>query len=387
MLRQCGGPNTIPTNHKETIMDTAIPVSPLVAMTPLPVVAADAPPVPARAQPKRKKPRVWTAFSIVIIAFVGGNVFSEMIAGTVAGYVYASGAANGLEPAQIDEQWNALLNGTFLGFALSFVPLQLFMGFVGVLAALYSPVSLRQRVGLVKPAMPKLGWPATLVAPLPDLAIGVIVAVLVTLFVGLPENAGLPEVADPSAPVAVAMVLLISLLPAVFEELLFRGYLQRRLLERWSPVVAIGFSSILFALIHADSLQHICAVLPGGIFYGIVAYRTGSIWPTIVMHALHNAYIGGIGHLETELGATAIGLAIMLSLLAIGVFLGLPGMLQLALGRIPQPAPLVMVEAVSAAAGRPEDVDASAFPRPLAPPAEAVPARTPDAAPLTTLSA
>ena len=185
------------------------------------------------------------------------------------------------------------------------------------------------------------------------------------------------------------MVLLISLLPAVFEELLFRGYLQRRLLERWSPVVAIGISSILFALIHADSLQHICAVLPGGIFYGIVAYRTRSIWPTIVMHALHNAYIGGIGHLETAMGATPAGLAIMLSLLVIGVFLGIPGMLQLVFGRIPRPASAGMAEVVAASASAelPEDVDASAFPRPLAQPADAAPARIPEVAPLTTLSA
>lgn len=370
-------------------MDTAIPVSPFAVMTPLPVAAADAAPTaPAPAKPTRKKPRVWTAFAVLVFAFVGGNVLCELTFGVIAGYVYGSGAANGLEPAQIDEQWNALLNGTFLGFALSIVPLQLFMGFVGVLAAMYSPVSFRQRVGLVKPAMPKLGWPATVFAPLPDLVIGVMVAVLVTLFVGQPENAGLPEVTDPSAPVAVAVVLLISLLPALVEELLFRGYLQRRLLERWSPVVAIGISSILFALIHADSLQHICAVLPGGIFYGIVAYRTRSIWPTIVMHALHNAYIGGIGHLETAMSGSAIGLAIMLSLLAIGVCLGLPGMLQLVFGRIPQPASAVMAEAVavSDAADLP-DVDASAFPRPLAQPAEALPMRTPDAAPLTTLSA
>ena len=156
---QRGRPNSIPTRHKETNMDTAIPVSPFAVM-PVPVAAAGAPSV-ASARPKRKKPRVWTGFTVLIIAFVGGNVFCELIAGTIAGYVYASGAAAGLEPAQIDEQWHALVNGTFLGFALSIVPLQLFMGFVGVLAAVYSPVSFRQRVGLVKPAMPKLGWPAT----------------------------------------------------------------------------------------------------------------------------------------------------------------------------------------------------------------------------------
>jgi uncharacterized protein len=364
-------------------MDTTVSASPLAMTMPDPVAA---PPVPKRA---RKKPRVWTPFAALIVAFVGATVFCELINGAITGYVYGAGEANGLEPAQIDEQLQAMFNGTFLGFALSIVPFQLFIGFIGVLAAVFSPVPFRQRVGLVKPSMPKLGWPATIFAPLPDLAIGVLIAVIVTLFVGVPEHAGMPEVTDPSAPVAVLVVMLISLLPAVFEEILFRGYFQRRLLERWSPVVAIGLSSLLFALVHADSLQHICAVLPGGIFYGIVAYRTKSIWPTIVMHALHNAYIGGIGHIESGLGTSLMGLVLMLSLLGIGVFLGLPSMLQLVVGRIPRNASATIAEALETAAALelPGDVDASAVRRSLADPAVGAPTRTPDAAPLTTLSA
>lgn len=366
-------------------MDTTAAALPLDMTMP----ASNSAPAPATRR-LRRKPRVWTAFAVLFMAFIGGNVLSELIYGNVARYVYGAGAANGLEPAQIDEQWNAMLDGTFLGFVLSFVPLQVFIGFLSVLAALYSPVPFRERVGLVKPAMPKLGWPATVFAPLPDLVIGVIVATVVTIFVGAPASSGLPQVTNPSVPVAIAIVLLSSVLPAVFEEILFRGYFQRRLLERWSPVAAIGLSSLLFALVHSDSLQHICAVLPGGIFYGIVAYRTKSIWPTIVMHALHNAYIDGLGRLESAAaGASMVALVGMLSVLAAGVLLGLPGMMQLVFGRIPGSGIRTLAASVESviAVELPADADAAGHPQPLLHPADGDSLRNPELAPLTTLSA
>jgi membrane protease YdiL (CAAX protease family) len=34
--------------------------------------------------------------------------------------------------------------------------------------------------------------------------------------------------------------IILSVIPALVEESLFRGYLQRRFLQRWSPAVAIS---------------------------------------------------------------------------------------------------------------------------------------------------
>ncbi len=70
--------------------------------------------------------------------------------------------------------------------------------------------------------------------------------------------------------------------------MLFRGYAQRRLLQRWHPAAAVGVSSALFAAAHLDPV-HVVGVVPLGIWFGIVAWLTGSIWPAIICHTANNA--------------------------------------------------------------------------------------------------
>ena len=85
-------------------------------------------------------------------------------------------------------------------------------------------------------------------------------------------------------------VLFIALVPAFVEELFFRGYLQRRLLARWSPAAAIPVVAILFAAFHGTPVWAL-SVLPLGLALGILAWRTGSLWPGIVCHAFVNGSI------------------------------------------------------------------------------------------------
>ena len=86
---------------------------------------------------------------------------------------------------------------------------------------------------------------------------------------------------------SIPFVILIALLPGFIEEILFRGYLQTRLLKRWSPTIAIGVSSILFAIAHI-ALPAIALALILGVWFGYIAYRTGSIGPGIACHAFVN---------------------------------------------------------------------------------------------------
>ena len=83
--------------------------------------------------------------------------------------------------------------------------------------------------------------------------------------------------------------IILSILPALVEEALFRGYLQRRLLQRWSPAVAIGVSTLLFALLHFDSVHHMFGVVPLGVITGLLAYRTNSIKPGMLVHGLQRS--------------------------------------------------------------------------------------------------
>jgi len=74
---------------------------------------------------------------------------------------------------------------------------------------------------------------------------------------------------------------------ALFEEALFRGYLQPKLVRRWSPRLGIAVSSLIFGLIHLPSYRHGVHVWLGvvnagalGACLGYVAWRTGHLaWP------------------------------------------------------------------------------------------------------------
>src|SRR5262249_25061281 len=86
---------------------------------------------------------------------------------------------------------------------------------------------------------------------------------------------------------AVPFVLFIALAPGFGEELFFRGYVQRRLLRRWSPAWAVLVTSGVFAVMHL--MRHtVVFAFAVGLWLGVVAWRTNSIWPGAVCHAFIN---------------------------------------------------------------------------------------------------
>ncbi|HSK13405.1 MAG TPA: CPBP family intramembrane glutamic endopeptidase [Phnomibacter sp.] len=84
-------------------------------------------------------------------------------------------------------------------------------------------------------------------------------------------------------------LLLMAALPALFEELFFRGGLQG-LFTRWwrSPWVAIVVTAFLFSAIHFSWYGFFPRVMLG-IVLGAVYYATGNLWYSILMHFVNNA--------------------------------------------------------------------------------------------------
>lgn len=93
-------------------------------------------------------------------------------------------------------------------------------------------------------------------------------------------------------------IILIALIPAISEELFFRGVLQN-LLSKASNNIWIGIttSALLFALIHRQPFNFL-PIFTLGFFYGIIAAFTGSIWITITLHFLNNGLKIGFAHLQ-----------------------------------------------------------------------------------------
>ena len=79
----------------------------------------------------------------------------------------------------------------------------------------------------------------------------------------------------------------VAVLTPIAEELMFRGYVLDAISRKHSDWTAIIWSSILFGLVHIDPFI-IGTAFIGGIFYGWIRIRTGSLLPAIAGHMMWN---------------------------------------------------------------------------------------------------
>jgi len=84
-------------------------------------------------------------------------------------------------------------------------------------------------------------------------------------------------------------LLIISLAPAILEELFFRGALQQ-LLTNWikMPWIAIAITSIVFSAIHFSYFGFLPRAMLGAVL-GLLFYYSKNIWTSILAHFLNNA--------------------------------------------------------------------------------------------------
>lgn len=85
-------------------------------------------------------------------------------------------------------------------------------------------------------------------------------------------------------------LLIYALLPAIAEEIVFRGVIQRALLSKFSGFVAVTISTLLFVLMHG-ALQQTVYQLVMGIILGFMACVAGNILYSIILHFLNNALV------------------------------------------------------------------------------------------------
>jgi CAAX protease family protein len=97
----------------------------------------------------------------------------------------------------------------------------------------------------------------------------------------------------------VAAGFMVICVAPVAEEFFFRGFFYRALRSRWSVPVAAGIDGLLFGVIHydfsgADALLIIPPLALLAFIFCLIYERTGSIYPTIALHALNNAIAFGV---------------------------------------------------------------------------------------------
>ncbi len=97
------------------------------------------------------------------------------------------------------------------------------------------------------------------------------------------------------------MLVTFAVAPAICEEVAFRGFILSGLGRTGRTGLAIALSSIAFGIVHMIPQQVFNAALLG-IVLGLIATRSGSLWPCVIFHFCFNALAvlhGRVGH---ELG-------------------------------------------------------------------------------------
>jgi CAAX protease family protein len=103
-------------------------------------------------------------------------------------------------------------------------------------------------------------------------------------------NSLLQNMLGTEAPIELFLnLIVVAAIPALGEELLFRGVIQRNF-ERWfrNPHAAIWLAAILFSTFHMQFEGFLPRILLGAML-GYLFYWAGSLWIPIVAHFVYNA--------------------------------------------------------------------------------------------------
>lgn len=172
-----------------------------------------------------------------------------------------------------------------------------------ILNFLLGPIAIALAIGVLR-----LKKKSALLTSLPFDRVSV-VSVMSTVLIGLGLMFGLSElnnlfvtalqkigltVSSPTLPSksvggVIASVIFVCVLPAVFEEVLFRGLILSGL-QKTGTVFAVILSGVLFSIFHMNPAQTIFQFIVGGVYALVIIYGK-NILLTVSMHFVNNLYI------------------------------------------------------------------------------------------------
>ena len=100
-------------------------------------------------------------------------------------------------------------------------------------------------------------------------------------------------------------IFMMALIPAIGEEMMFRGLIQKSLSKKMNIHIAIFISAFIFSFIHFQFFGFLPRFLMG-LFFGYVFYWSGNLWLTVFAHFINNgsavllAYIYGVDGIATD---------------------------------------------------------------------------------------
>lgn len=211
---------------------------------------------------------------------IGLSVIIFFVSSYLAGYALAVPTSYLLQMVPTVELYDVVYElYTAIIYAL---PLLLAMIPIPLLTRIPRRVALPMKKPQARVAVPGI------MAALGSSVIGITIAsILLALFqtAGLGYDVPTPPV--PETNIGVLMyIFTLSVLPAILEEMLFRGYILQSL-RRFGDLFAIMLSALIFALSHANFAQ-----LPNAFIMGIaiafLTVKTGSLIPGMILHFINN---------------------------------------------------------------------------------------------------
>ena len=118
---------------------------------------------------------------------------------------------------------------------------------------------------------------------------------------------------------------MMAVTPAICEEVLFRGYIQRQAERSMGIWGGILFSGLIFGIYHLRPTQAVPLGLLG-IYLAYLTWRSGSIIPAMIVHFANNAFAVALG----RFASTQEGAAIDLDKLQIPYYIVVPAAILLA---------------------------------------------------------
>lgn len=134
---------------------------------------------------------------------------------------------------------------------------------------------------------------------------------------------------EPSVPIGnvwqlLFSVVFVALLPAVCEELIFRGMIYNALRRRFGLVLSVILSAAMFALIHF-SLYQIVHQFILGVMLALIVYTTGSLVYAMFFHFFNNlivllfSYFSAVGKALTFDGFGTVEVLASIAIFVVGV--------------------------------------------------------------------
>lgn len=108
------------------------------------------------------------------------------------------------------------------------------------------------------------------------------------------------------------VVLCLGIVPGVCEEFFFRGFLFGGLKNQLNATASIILSAIAFGLFHVilaggAAPERVAPSTCMGLLLGWVRWRSGSLWPSMLLHVIHNSLLLTVAHYQEHLQGWGVG--------------------------------------------------------------------------------